>query len=106
MGKPNKPRRSPGRVHDMQDEGEGSKKSEPQYRVYQRDWTPTVETSGEPQYPGQVPIGGWQDEGDLLNPPPEKLSGVPLISKRDILGLVAAVVIVYALLTTALLFAK
>lgn len=58
MGKPNKPRRSPGRVH------------------------------------------GMRDEGDLLNPPR------PLIGKRDILGLVAAVVIIYVLLTTALLFVK
>lgn len=68
---------------------------------------------GKPNKPRQSrsprpPMGkrDMRDEGDLLNPPPEKLSGVPLISKRDILGLVAAVVIVYALLTTVLLFAK
>lgn len=77
--------------------GEWHKMHSPQYRVYQRDWTPTGETSDVPQYPGQVPIGGWQDEGDMIAAGPRHYTAFGLAWR-----IALAVVIVYVLLTAAL----
>lgn len=74
--------------------GEWHRKNSPQYRVYQKDWSPTGETSPEPQYPGQVPIGGWQDEGDMIAAGPRRYTAWGIAWRVAL-----AVLILYVLLT-------